>query len=80
MSEISEAGAEVSRVRVKRRDLSEFLIKMKGSDGSVVGEITSVYWGKSQGFTDVNEIISIIEKHCDSVKHPQAQRKARDWS
>lgn len=69
-----------NKIKVKRSGLSEFLIKVRSRGGEFAGgEVTSVHSNETQNFSDVNDIIRIIERHCDAVNYPQAQRKLRGW-
>ena len=69
---------DTKKITVKRRGLSEFLIKFQGG-GSPGGEIVSTYTNESHQFSDVNDIINIIERHCDKTGYPQSHRKLRGW-
>ena len=68
------------KITVKRRGLSEFLIKIQSCGGELAGgEIVSTFTNESHKFDDINDIINIIERHCDNTGYPQSQRKLRGW-
>ena len=66
----------VKKTWVKKRGLSEFLIKIKSDSG---GEISCAWTDKTQKFSDMAEVIKFIEEQCDEVWYPQSQRKLRGW-
>jgi len=73
-------GNSEKKIWVKRRTLSEFLIKIR-SNGGVIdgGEIFCGSTNVTREFNDMADIINIIEEHCDNVGYPQSQRKLRGW-
>jgi len=64
------------QIKVKRRELADYLVKLRG-DGS--GEVTFVFAKESHKFGDINDMLRLIEGHCNAVSYPQSQRKMRNW-
>jgi len=89
MSEINNAenetagglsGAKKIQVKVKRRELADYLIKIHSSGGAVTGgELTSVWSKHTYKFNDINDMLRLIEKQCNIVSYPQPQRKMHNW-
>ena len=70
------------RVWVRKTHLSEFLIKIRGGGELAGGEFECVWKGEDGEkikFSDVNDLIKLIEEQCDGAGYPQQQRKLRDW-
>jgi len=89
MSEININNAEIDiaahtvkkiQVKVKRRELADYLVKIH-TEGGVFkgGELTCVWSKQTRGFTDINDMLKLIEKQCNAVSYPQPQRKMNNW-
>ena len=70
------ANARKIQIKVKRRGLADFLVKLK-SDGS--GGLTCVFANESHEFNDINDMLRLIESQCNAMSYPQPQRKMRNW-
>jgi len=80
INETNEINGGEKKIWVKKRGLSDFTIKITSEDGVITGgEITSESTKKTDKFSDINEIIEIIEQHCNMVGYPQSERKLRGW-
>ena len=77
----NKGRAAAKMTQVKKRNLSEFAIKLQSVDGVCIGgEITCMWDGATRKFCDVNELMRFVEERCDAVWYPQAQRKLRGWT
>ena len=70
------AGPKRIQIKVKRRGLADFLVKLRG-DGS--GELTCVFAKEDHEFNDINDMLRLIEGQCNAMSYPQPQRKMRNW-
>jgi hypothetical protein len=76
----STTEAKRIQVKVKRRELADYLIKIHNSDGVITGgELTSVWSKETYEFKDINDMLRLIEKQCNAVSYPQPQRKMNNW-
>ena len=76
----ADKQAAVKTAWVRKTHLAEFLIKIRGADGTVTdGEFTCAWKDETVKFKDINDFIRLIEEQCDSVAYPQPQRKLRNW-
>ena len=68
------------QIKVKRRELADYLIKIHSSGGVITGgELTSVWSKQTYEFKDINDMLKLIEKQCNAVSYPQPQRKMNNW-
>lgn len=81
MDEKQKSGSAAARkTQVKKRNLSEFAIKLQSAGGVFAGgEIRCVWNGVTRKFCDANELLRFIEQQCDDLWYPQPQRKLRGW-
>ena len=74
-NQIGKGRVAAKKTSVKKRDLSEFSVRLSGAGG----EVSCAWIDKSQKFCDISELINFIEEQCDIVWYPQPQRKLRGW-